>query len=46
MVIKNVETKETTVRVGERIKIQFEIWREKDYPFDYPYDYPVAAIEK
>lgn len=39
MEIKNVNTEKTTVQAGEKIKIEFEVWYETDYPFDFPIAY-------
>lgn len=43
MEIKNVEAEKTTVEVGEKIKISFEIEYQTDFPFDFKFDFPISA---
>ncbi len=44
--IKEVKTDQTTVYAGERIRVTFEFWYDRDYPYDYPHDYPIASERK
>lgn len=46
MEIKNVKTEETTVEVGEKIKISFEIEYKTDFPFDFKFDFPISTTKK
>lgn len=46
MRIKDIENKNKTVDVGERIIITFKVEYETDYPYNYPHGYPISTVKE